>query len=131
MNHSLPAWHLGCYLSRSRMATRYPKAALTTSALVAAVGLLLSGCGSQGPEAESIDVSQAAAPDVQDMTVEFGEPVQGRGRVDRPVGAGLPCGARSGGGELNLGAGRSSACASPRSGVCDRLAVFHAGIFLE
>ena len=61
------------------MATRYPKAALTTSALVAAVGLFLSGCGSQGSESESIDVFQAAAPDVQDMTVEFGEPARPEG----------------------------------------------------
>ena len=41
--------------------------------MAAALGLLVTGCGSQGAEAEIVDLSPAAAPEVQDVTVEYGE----------------------------------------------------------
>lgn len=59
------------------MLSRYPNAPfLFSSALLAALLVSAAGCGAQGSGSESVDFAPAAAPDVQDMTVEFGEPAR-------------------------------------------------------
>lgn len=62
------------------MATRHPKTLIIPALLAGGLGLFATGCAPQGVGLESESAAfTPAAPETQDMTVEFGEPVRPEG----------------------------------------------------
>ena len=73
MKESLPGWLGGCYLVRSSMVTRRPKLMIPAALTAVALGALSCAPYDHGDEPEAF---VAASPDIQDVTIEHGEPAR-------------------------------------------------------